>query len=327
MKNEEKIYQKIKNASNKTEETSFPGMDKVWNRVEEKLDTKIIKKKSEVWKKLAIAASFLLFFTVGIQLFTTQKELTEPIVPKVDRESSSEDNSTLDNLEIEVSPNDIQQNKLEVESFVSSDATDEKVAVPTNPFEEVVSETKSTTVHDDIPTVGYSNKKMTESAKTSFAAEEITADVEIISHKELLEKGHYNSASSNNVFYPSKGKIYAARSSNIKYEKAEDKLSSSYVQTTKNDDLILIDGKLSNKKREELSTNEIEEMVELKNPIYIINGEEFSEESLFGEKPTSKYAPLTNQKIDAIKVYLPEEAIPIYGTKGKDGVVIITIKK
>ena len=58
MKNEEKIFQKIKNASNKTEETSFPGMDKVWNRVEEKLDTKIIKKKSEVWKKLAIAASF-----------------------------------------------------------------------------------------------------------------------------------------------------------------------------------------------------------------------------------------------------------------------------
>ena len=83
MKNEEKIFQKIKNASNKTEETSFPGMDKVWNRVEEKLDTKIIKKKSEVWKKLAIAASFLLFFTVGIQLFNTQKELTEPIEPKI----------------------------------------------------------------------------------------------------------------------------------------------------------------------------------------------------------------------------------------------------
>ena len=37
-------------------------MDKVWNRVEEKLDTKIIKKKSEVWKKLAIAASFLIVF-------------------------------------------------------------------------------------------------------------------------------------------------------------------------------------------------------------------------------------------------------------------------
>ena len=62
MNQEEKIYQKIREASQKAEENSFPGMDKVWNRVEEKLDTKIIKKKSEVWKKLAIAASFLIVF-------------------------------------------------------------------------------------------------------------------------------------------------------------------------------------------------------------------------------------------------------------------------
>jgi Ca-activated chloride channel family protein len=90
MKNKEKIYQKIKNASNKNEEISFPGMDKVWNRVEEKLDTKIIKKKSEVWKKLAIAASFLLFFTVGIQLYTTQKELNQPVEPKINIEPTTQ---------------------------------------------------------------------------------------------------------------------------------------------------------------------------------------------------------------------------------------------
>ncbi len=327
MKNEEKIYQKIKNASNKTEETSFPGMDKVWNRVEEKLDTKIIKKKSEVWKKLAIAASFLLFFTVGIQLFTTQKELNEPIVPQVNVEASSESDSTSNNTEIEQSPNDIQKKELEIETFVGSNAINENDATPTKAFEEVVSEERATATHDDIPAIGYSPKKIVEAAKTSLVKEEITADVELISQENAISKGHYNSASSNNVFYPGKGKIYAARSSNMQYEKAENKVSSSYIQTTKTEDLILIDGKLSNKKRAELSPSEIEEMVELKNPIYIINGEEFSEESLFGEKPTSKYAPLTNQKIDSIKVYLPEEAIPIYGTKGKNGIVIIAIKK
>ncbi|MFC4739685.1 hypothetical protein ACFO3U_06725 [Flavobacterium ponti] len=322
MKNEEKIYQKIKNASNKTEETFFPGMDKVWNRVEEKLDTKIIKKKSDLWKKLAIAASFLLFFTVGIQLFNTQKELTEPIEPKMNIEPTTE--KVQDNIEnkldeekietIEVSP--------EVETFVN---TSDIQANTTEP-KAIISESKDES-HDDVPAIIKNDYKISESAKTSFAADEIKADVQLMSKKEAVDKGYYNSASSNNVFYPSKGKIYAARSSNMKYKKAEEKLSSSYVQTTKNDDLVLIDGKLSNKKREDLSSDEMEEMVELKNPIYIINGEEFSEESLFGEKPTSKYAPLTNQKIDSIKVYLPEEAKYIYGDKGKNGVVIISVKK
>ena len=38
MNSEEKIYSKIKNASHKGEK-DFPGMDKVWNRVEEKRTT------------------------------------------------------------------------------------------------------------------------------------------------------------------------------------------------------------------------------------------------------------------------------------------------
>ena len=322
MKKEEKIYQKIKNASNKTEETSFPGMDKVWNRVEEKLDTKIIKKKSEVWKKLAIAASFLLFFTVGVQLFTTQKELTEPIEPKINIQPTTI--KAQDNIENSVVDENIEIDKSlpEVETFVNTTNAQANTTKP----KAIISESKAES-HDEVPVVVFKEKKKSEAAKTSFAAEEVTADIEFISQEDAISKGHYNSASSNNIFYPSKGKIYAARSSNMKYEKTEEKLNSSYVQTTKNDDLVLIDGKLSDKKREDLSSDEMEEMVELKNPIYIINGEEFSEESLFGEKPTSKYAPLTNQKIDSIKVYLPEEAKLIYGKKGKNGVVIISIKK
>lgn len=325
MNQEEKIYQKIKNASNKTEETTFSGMDKVWNRVEEKLDTKIIKKKSEVWKKLAIAASFLLFFTVGIQLFNTQKELNEPIVPEVNVESSPKSDASIDNKEIEQSPNDDQKKEIDVKTFVNSTALDKNVATPTNAFEDVISTERTTTTQNDIPAVGYSNKIISESAKTSFVAEEISADVEFISQENAISKGHYNSASSNNVFYPNKGKIYAARSANMKYElRSNSKESSLQI---KNEDLVVINGEVSKKKKEILKNDDTLEMVELKNPIYIINGEEFSEESLFGEQPTSKYAPLTNQKIDSIKVFLPEEAIPIYGKKGENGVVIISIKK
>ncbi|WP_338378565.1 hypothetical protein [uncultured Flavobacterium sp.] len=319
MKNEEKIFQKIKNASNKTEETSFPGMDKVWNRVEEKLDTKIIKKKSEVWKKLAIAASFLLFFTVGIQLFNTQKELTEPIEHKINIQPTTI--QAQDNIENSVVDENIEIDKSlpEVETFINTTNAQANTTKP----KAIISESKAES--DEVPAVVFKEKKNSEAAKTSFAEEEVTADIEFISQENAISKGHYNSASSNNVFYPSKGKIYAARSSNMKYELQINEKESS-IQS-KSDDLVLINGYLSDKKKEDLSSDEMETMVELKNPIYIINGEEFSEESLFGEKPTSKYAPLTNQKIDSIKVYLPEEAKPIYGEKGKNGVVIISIKK
>lgn len=314
MNQEEKIYQKIREASQKAEENSFPGMDKVWNRVEEKLDTKIIKKKSEVWKKLAIAASFLLFFTVGIQLFNTQKELTEPITPVVNSKNHLE--------QIESNEDIIVDKKIvKEETIENSNNSKTTISKP----KAISSETAFKAVKEIAPSIVTIDKKISEPAKTSFAAEEITADVQFKIQNETSEKGQYNSASSNNVFYPNKGKIFAARSSNMKYDVLINEKEKSIQE--KNDALVVINGELSKKKREELSSSEMDDMVELKNPIYIINGEEFSEESLFGEKPTSKYAPLNSQKIDSIKVYLPEEAKPIYGEKGNNGVVIISIKK
>ena len=126
-----------------------------------------------------------------------------------------------------------------------------------------------------------------------------------------------NSASTNDSGYLAKGKRYDLSSSvNLFKDKK-----------VANDDLLLIDGKLSKKSLNNLNPDEIESVVELKEPIYYINGVEYSEESLFGENPTSPYAPLSKQKIDTIVILQPEKAIPIYGEKGKKGVVIITIKK
>ena len=69
MDNQDKIFNKIKSAAHKAEQADFPGMDKVWARVEEKLDKKEDKKAILLWKKLAIAASFLLFISLGYQFF------------------------------------------------------------------------------------------------------------------------------------------------------------------------------------------------------------------------------------------------------------------
>lgn len=79
MDNQDKIFEKIKNAAQKAEEKDFPAFEKVWMRVEEKLDKKEDKKAIALWKKLAVAASLLLFFSLGYQFLKTD---TNQIAPK-----------------------------------------------------------------------------------------------------------------------------------------------------------------------------------------------------------------------------------------------------
>lgn len=69
MENQDKIFDKLKDAAQKAESKGFPAMEKVWGRVEEKLDKKEDKKVIALWKKLAVAASLLLFLSLGYQFF------------------------------------------------------------------------------------------------------------------------------------------------------------------------------------------------------------------------------------------------------------------
>ncbi len=78
MDNQDKIFDKIKNASQKVEEKDFPAFEKVWMRVEEKLDKKEDKKAIALWKKLAVAASLLLFFSLGYQFLKPESKIITP---------------------------------------------------------------------------------------------------------------------------------------------------------------------------------------------------------------------------------------------------------
>lgn len=78
MDNQDKIFDKIKNASQKVEEKDFPAFEKVWIRVEEKLDKKEDKKAITLWKKLAVAASLLLFFSLGYQFLKNDSKTISP---------------------------------------------------------------------------------------------------------------------------------------------------------------------------------------------------------------------------------------------------------
>ena len=75
MENQDKLYDKMKQAAKNAESNSFPGMEKVWARVEEKLDKKEDKKVIILWKKWAIAASLLLFVSLGYQFLKSDKEV------------------------------------------------------------------------------------------------------------------------------------------------------------------------------------------------------------------------------------------------------------
>jgi hypothetical protein len=100
--------------------------------------------------------------------------------------------------------------------------------------------------------------------------------------------------------------------------------------------LVVIDGKKvndeviygTNDKFEASRYDEenLESMVYLKEPLYIINGVHYSEEDLFGSHPTSPYAPLDQQEIEKIEILQGKEAIKKHGDKGKKGVVIIATK-
>jgi hypothetical protein len=91
--------------------------------------------------------------------------------------------------------------------------------------------------------------------------------------------------------------------------------------------LLVYNNKVDNKQTmKEVEMDEIESIVELPDPLYIINGVEYTEQELFGPNPTSPYTPLSEQEIDSITVLQQEKAMAAYGQKGKKGVVIISTK-
>jgi Ca-activated chloride channel family protein len=118
MENQDKLYDKMKQAAKNAESNSFPGMEKVWARVEEKLDKKEDKKVIALWKKIAVAASLLLFVSIGYQFLKSDKEIITIENPVV-----IENKDTIQN----VSPLQIEKTKEEV--VVSVDVETEKNSI------------------------------------------------------------------------------------------------------------------------------------------------------------------------------------------------------
>ena len=298
MGTEEKLYKKIQQAAENAEQKDFPGMEKIWARVEDKLETQTLQKEKHLWKKLAVAASIVL---AGTLTFFLLQEKETVIVPENTITTIDSSKNTIPTAESENGlANTSPEIKKEAEQILQ-----QQIVIQNN-----------IVIND---TINYKSKK--EVMIPTIIAKEDVQEMAKTSLVPTYNNNISNSASMNNIGYLAKGKRYdTVNISSVETTEEQDKKMT-------NNDLVVIDGKASKKSLANINPEEIESIIELKEPIYFINGVEYSEESLFGKKPTSPYAPLSKQKIEKIEVIQPADAVKIYGKKGEKGVVIISIKK
>lgn len=296
MGTEEKLYKKIQQAAENAEQKDFPGIEKIWARVEDKMETQTLQKEKHLWKKLAVAASVVL---VGTLTFFLLQEKENVVIPE---NTITTVDTTKKNIQKPESTNGLVNSSPEIKKEAEQ-ILQQQIVIQNN-----------IVIND---TINYTSKKEV-MISTPIAVDEVQEMAKTNVIPTFNNNSISNTASLNNMGYLAKGKRYDVTINSSETIKEKDK-------TRKNDDLVVINGEANKKSLSEINLDEVVSIVKLKEPIYFINGVEYSEESLFGKNPTSPYAPLNKQKIDKIEVIQPADAVKIYGKKGEKGVVLIWI--
>ena len=306
MDNQDKIFNKFKEAAENSEQKDFPGIDKVWARVEEKLDKKEDKKAISLWKKIAIAASLLLLISIGSQFIKSDKTTIQ--------------NSTVVNKE-KIEQNILEKNK----AVVASDS----VLLPKPEALKILD--KQVTPQNNVAenTAYVSEATGAGSADAIISEEPANAPIQVEYALEEDNNNNLKDKAAQNLDY----------SRTIERESAKVAFADKQTQVAKKSaPLIILNGNAiahsDDQKRDKMMQAElpnlqpenVDSLVVLDAPLYIIDGIYYSENDLFGKNPTSPYAPLNKQEIKTITVLQDLEATSKYGEKGKKGVVIITTK-
>lgn len=294
---EDKFFDKIKQAAQEDSIENFEGMDKVWQKIEDKFENKALKSSKDHWKKIGIAASFLLVMSLGVILFNLQEE----------------------EIKLKEEFNVPQEN-----NYVIKDCLRFKKTLEQNKKEVVIAEK-----------VDNQLKSLVNNEESIVLKEEME-NLNPISHAEETNEEEFNLGE---IKKPIEREIYGYKTTtvvidrgvksvnpNSKNEEEPIVAKKKLQEPTKLSPLVVIDGNVAKNGKNALQDEDIESLIELKEPLYIINGIHYSEQEMFGPKPTSPYAPLDKQDIISLNILLEEEAIKIYGEKGKKGVVIVTTK-
>lgn len=301
MDNNDTLFNQIKSAAENAESKEFPAMDKVWNRVEDKLDHKVLSSQNSLWKKIAVAASILLIVSIGYQFFKEENQLITPqnSTTAIDTTSIKKDSLVNQNAIVTAEPTN-PSIKEEPAAILNQQINNSQLTV-----NESINEEK----REIVPVITIDNAIQPQSSSHSAAPKTSDDKGWLVSKKYDARGVEYREI----ITYKTKDNAKPSQQDTLK--------------TSKDSPLVVMNDLNSDEKAlSTLDDDEIESIVLLKDPLYIINGVYYTEKEVFGPNPTSPYSPLNQQKIETISILQDEKAISIYGEKGKKGVVIITTK-
>jgi hypothetical protein len=314
MDNQDKIFDKFKEAAQNAELKDFPGMEKVWSRVEEKLDKKEDKKTIALWKKIAIAASLLLLISLGSQFFLSDKtkEIQNNQVVVTDSVETKTQNAVVEKDGVAVENSEIVPKEDAVKILDKQIQQQQKVAV--NEIQRSFSEPTA----DAVSAAPVLNEVVV--AAPVQSAPKYAEEEEVAVEQDKNESFGYSKA----VQKESARVAFAEKQSSVKAKKSAPLVVINGNAMANSDDAKK--DKMMSAEMSNLEPSNVDSLVILDEPLYIIDGIYYSENDLYGLNPTSPYAPLDKQEIKTITILQDLEATSKYGEKGKKGVVIITTK-
>ena len=310
MENQHKIENQYKKAAQKEETKDFASMEKVWSRVEEKLDAKEDKKTIVTWKRIGIAASLLLVGTLGYNYFNEQSpiETKNPVViennePKTNQSIVVEETKVLEKKErIEILEKQLNKQtivKSKEITFQNKDEIIESVDDAENyEMEEVVLQGYSITSAKERTTSAVSivNSNQIETIPKSKSRSKKFKDVDKMS--EDITKGYISPANKTIAQVPTASLDQVLQGDvpgvSIKVGSGQPGQSGT----------IFIRGR-----------NSIQNGTE---PLFIVDGLPISKEDF------TKLNPTDIAQIDVLK---DASATSLYGSRGSGGVIVITTKE
>jgi len=295
MEHQDNLLEQFKKAAETSETKDFPGMEKVWSRVDAKLDTQVYqaqKSTNTSWKRFAVAASIVVGTVFAYQFLKEEKTIQSPQNTIVVHDSIANKIINDTTSAIVSSENEVIIDKKEADKIIEKQLK--------NPNQVAVNEVSS---------VGTTLVEKPElSAKPMVTIAKNKADENTLKKERAYESD-----------------VEKQATSEISEDRQE--AESKRQVAKKAPPLVVVDGIVTDKKVSDIqNTNDLETIVELKNPLYIINGVEYTEKEMFGPNPTSPYYPLNKQEIEAISIYKDDEAIERFGDKGENGVVVVKTK-
>lgn len=317
MENQDKIFEQLKQAAENAESKEFPSMESVWSRVEDKLDNKALSKQNKKWKQWAVAASVVAVVSVGYQFFKAEDE--KPV--------QKQEKTLVKDIKPEIAPRQVaiadttSALKKNAPQILNREQEKQSVVASRTSETSLGTGAASTIVYEPSALAAPSMRSVAETQKEKANA--VNADEEKADDSYDFDKRRAKSAMA-------KTRAFDARIAHSEQE--------SQNKSEKQKPLLIVDGKPLVAKTQREYDQKLAEAMEsvpaerdtvfyLKKPLYIIDGKEYSEQSLFGPNPTSPYAPLNLQE-EGMKttVYTGKDAVKRFGDKGKNGVVVVTTK-